>query len=464
MDGIRRTRGSRRVPRAGLLAGPVLLVVVLAACVGDDVAVVPAPEAEQSPPAIPAPTEEAGELTILHAFTGTAASDGLQAIIAAFNELHPDILVREESSSDLASTARTRLDAGVPPDIIIHPQPRLLQELVDRGAVRALDGLLDRPWLESEIVTGLLDTATFDGALLAVPVRVSLRSLVWYSPRMFTARDYGVPADWGQLTELTDRMIIDGLSPWCIGIESGPTTGWVVADWVEDIILRSLGSEDHDRLVRGELRFSSAEVEGAIERYMAPIWTDERSVLGGRDRIISEPFWVSVTGLLGETPECGMHRQADFLEVFMDQVELEVEFGTDLDFFALPGILPGDRPLLGTVEQAALYSDNAAAVRFMQFLATKDAGRAAMSRSAFVSPFAAVLDRAQFADASAVRASEVLDGATGFRSVGWEQMPTDVGSSSLPGSFWTEMTKWVAGEKSLIDALSSIDERYASSR
>jgi alpha-glucoside transport system substrate-binding protein len=449
----------KRSKRLRLLAGSAALAMIVAACGGDD-ATDGTPSPAPSP--APAPSGDAGELTILHAFTGDEDTAGLRAMIAAFNEQHPDILVREEGTGDFESLARTRIGAGTPSDIILHPQPGLLKDFVDQGVVTPLDDLLDVSRLENELVGGLLDLSTFDGSLYAIPMRLSVKSLVWYNPAVFEANSYAIPSTWDEMIDLSDQMVADGITPWCIGIESGDATGWVATDWVEDILLRTIGGDEYDRWVAGELGFASPEVQGAIEEYMVPIWTNDDYVFGGRAQIAREAFGTSVSGILGDDPECGMHRQATFIEGFITEVAPDAEFGVDYDFFYLPAVTAGDRPVLGAGDYAALYTDNPAAVLFMEFLATAESGEGWAARGGFLSPFAPVFDSSVYPTDSSVRASEILAEATAFRFDGSDLMPGDVGSSSLSGSFWSEMTSWVLGEKSLTEALEAIDAFYAS--
>jgi len=257
------------------LAAATALAMVAVACNGDN----DVPEAA-----------DAGEVTMLHAFTGEEDVAGLNAIIDAFNEEYPDIAVLEEGTGDFESLARTRIGAGNAPDIILHPQPGLLEDFWNQGVVTPLDDVLDVDTLESETVGGLLDLVTFDDELYGVPMRLSLKSLVWYNPATFEAGGYSVPETWDEMMDLTEAMAGDDIvnAPWCIGIESGDATGWVATDWIEDILLRTIGPDAYDDWVAGDLAFSSPEVKGAIEEYMVPIWTNDDYVFGGQAQIARE--------------------------------------------------------------------------------------------------------------------------------------------------------------------------------
>ena len=97
-------------------------------------------------------------MTILHAFTGEEDVQGLiDGIFGAFEEEYPDIEVLQEGSNDFESLARTRIGAGNAPDIILHPQPGLLEDFYNQGVVMPLDDVADVGRIEEEAVSGLLD-------------------------------------------------------------------------------------------------------------------------------------------------------------------------------------------------------------------------------------------------------------------------------------------------------------------
>jgi alpha-glucoside transport system substrate-binding protein len=382
--------------------------------------------------------------------------------VAAFKEMYPHIEVTEQGDNNFESLARTRVGSGQAPDILFHPQPGLLRDFYDAGETRILDAPLDR--LNDELVGGLVDLATFDGNYVAIPVRLSIKSLVWYNKPVFDASGFAIPETWDELIDITDQIVADGaLAPWCIGIESGDATGWVATDWVEDILLRTIGAEQYDAWVAGELDFNSDEVRGALEDYLAPIWTDDDRVFGGRAQIVREAFGTSIAGITGgDDADCVFHRASNALESFITDAVPDAEFGVDYDFFFLPSIDESHgRPALGGGDFAALYSDNPAAIEFMKFLTTAESGDGWASEGAFLSPFVS-FDPSNYPDDSTVRAGELLAEATEFRFDGSDAMPADVGSSSQAGSFWFEMTNWVQGNQELEAALANIDALFDS--
>lgn len=406
-------------------------------------------------------TELEGSFSILHAFTGEADVGSLQAVIDGFNEVYPNIEVEQQGDNNFESLARTRVQSGQAPDILLHPQPGLLEDFYNAEAnyiLSAPDDLGDR------LVSGLLDLGSVNDDLVAVPLRLSLKSLVWYNKPAFDAGGYEIPETWDDLLALTEQIAADGdvSAPWCIGVESGDATGWTATDWIEDILLRAIGPEQYDAWVEGELGFASDEVQGAIEENLVPIWTNDDYVLGGRENIARTAFGEAVIGITtGEGGDCMLHRQATFIEGFIEENAPDAEFGTDYDFFFLPSIDEefGD-PALGAGDYAALYTENEAAVEFLKYLTTAEAGEPWAERGSFLSPFTD-FDNSIYPSESTRKSATLLSEATSFRFDGSDLMPANVGSSSSDGSFWNEITAWVTGQVELGDALSAIDETYA---
>ena len=60
----------------------------------------------------------------------------------------------------------------------------------------------------------------------AIPYKSDLKSLVWYSPDNFADAGYEVPQTYEDLKALTEKMVADSNTPWCIGLGSGGATGW----------------------------------------------------------------------------------------------------------------------------------------------------------------------------------------------------------------------------------------------
>ena len=104
--------------------------------------------------------------------------------------------------------------------------------------------------------------------------------MVWYPKDDFDAANYEVPETWDDLIALSDQIVDDGGTPWCIGLESGGDSGWPATDWMEDIMLRTAGGDVYDQWYKHEIPFNDDAVKAAGERFGEILFTDGY-VLGG---------------------------------------------------------------------------------------------------------------------------------------------------------------------------------------
>ena len=108
-----------------------------------------------------------------------------------------------------------------------------------------------------------------NGAMYAVPFDASVKSLVWYSPKMFAAKGYLVPQTWDQMVALSDKIAADpsGIKPWCAGVASGAATGWTATDWLEEVVLRQAGPDVYDQWIAHTVKFSDPQIAAQMKAY-----------------------------------------------------------------------------------------------------------------------------------------------------------------------------------------------------
>jgi alpha-glucoside transport system substrate-binding protein len=452
---IARNRGWR------LLAAGTALALFAAACGdndADDPIAEPTDEDAPDDEAAPADDEEVGEggqegtLQILHALTGETDTAGLQAAFDRFQE-ETGITINESGTADFEQLALTRVQGGNPPDIMLHPQPGLMYDLIEQELAFPQTDAIDVEQLREDMVDGLVELGEVDDEFYGIMVRLSLKSLVWYVPEAFEEGGYEIPETWEDMYALSEQMVEDGNTPWCIGIESSAASGWVATDWIEDIMLRLHGGDAYDDWVVNELPFDSPEVREAIEGYLDPIWFGEGMVFGGSPNINQTSFGDSVLGLFDGS--CLMHRQASFIEGFMPE---DVVVGEDVDFFYLPEIEEADvgAPVLIAGDLAAAYTDNPSIADFFEYFSTSESGEPWAGEGAWLSPFEEFNTDA-YADESLAAQGEIVADADFARFDGSDMMPGAVGA----GAFWTEMVNYVQRDGEDLDtALANIDAAW----
>lgn len=395
-------------------------------------------------------TPKTPTVTILGSITGDGEAT-IAEVLAPF-EAASGIDVVYEGTDQFATVLITRLAAGNPPDIALFPQPGLMADLAREGELVALDEVLSNQQLESAFDRQWLELASVDDRPYGIWARVSLKSLVWYSPPAFAAARYEVPSSWTELQALSDRMVDDGNIPWCIGLESGAASGWPGTDWVEEFVLRQSGPEVYDSWVSGETPFSDPAIASAFNSFVELVQDGDR-VLGGAVGAISTPFGDSPAALFDDPPGCYLHRQASFISTFfLDSIEP----GRDVGVFPFPEINPEfGSPLLVSGEQFGLLSNTPETQAMMEYLTTEEPHSIWSQAEGFVSPFRGIAI-ASYTDPNTRRQAEILAAADTLRFDGSDLMPGEVGT----GAFWEGILNLTSGDADLETVLKEIDNRW----
>ena len=338
------------------------------------------------------------------------------------------------------------LEAGSPPNIAAFPQPGLATNMAERGFLISLGDDMEQ-WVLDNYAAGnsWVDLGTYpdengEDQFYGFFFNVNLKSIVWYSPDNFADAGYEVPTTMEDLIALSEQMVADGETPWCIGLGSGDATGWPATDWVEDIMLRTQPPEVYDAWVTNELPFTAPEVINALETFGMFAKNDDW-VNGGAASVASTDFRDAPAGLFTVPPECYMHRQASFVTGFFPE---DVEVGIDADFFYFPSFAEGDmdlgNPVLGAGTLLAMTEDSEATRAFFEFLQLPLSHEIWMAQVGFLTPHTGVnLDT--YADSTLRTQGEILLNATTFRFDGSDLMPGAIGQ----GAFWTGMVDFVSG-------------------
>jgi len=376
-----------------------------------------------------------GAVTVLGVWGG-AEFESFSKAVEPFTE-KTGIGMAFETSREQTTVLVARVKAGNPPDLAILPQPGLLADLAKMGALVPLDTFIDMDQLKKDYSQSWIDLGSYEGKLYGIWIKGALKSLVWYSPKAFAAKGYQVPTTWDEMIALSDQIVADGGTPWCIGLESGAASGWPGTDWIEDIMLRTAGPETYDKWVNHEIPWTDPAVKKAWE-YFGQIARNEDYVWGGTTGVMATGFGDSPAPLFDSPPGCYMHRQASFITSFFPEGVTEEDYAV----FPFPPIDPKwGTPALGAGDVIVMLNDTPQARQFMQYLATAQPAEIWAGRGGFISPNRGVsLD--VYPDDIVRKQAEVLAGAEVFRFDGSDLMPAAVGA----GTFWTGVMDYVGGE------------------
>ncbi len=411
-------------------------------------------------PSTPGPGS-AGSVTVFGVEDSENEAGAMADALAEFGEAN-GISITYVGRRDFEQQINAQVLGGNPPDIAAFPQPgKLVQFAQDGDLLPVPDDVVasvSEGWDES-----YLAFTNVDGTQFGVPFKSDLKSLVWYMPSVFEEKGYTVPETLSDFDALVDEMIANGDTPLCVGIESGPATGWPFTDWVEELILRQQGIDFYNSWVAGETPFNDPAVVETFNAVAGPdgYWTKDGAVFAAGGSIAATAFGDNGTPLV--EGNCLMHRQASFYSAFFPE---GTEFGEgpgQVSTFYFPS--DEGRPVLVGGISAGAFRDAPEVWEVMTYLGSAEfanARQAAQSErvGGGLSGFLTGNTNADISLWEELEQGfiETLQTADPAAFDGSDQMPAEVGS----GSFWTEGTSFVNGDIDAEAATESITNSWPS--
>jgi alpha-glucoside transport system substrate-binding protein len=382
----------------------------------------------------------------------------------AYQKIFDDLITKDTdydvevvSAGDFAQQFQIQAEGGTL-DVAAVPQPGAIADLAKSGDIVALEDLgFDIGDLNQMLGESFMALGEVDGKHYGLPTNINLKSMVWYPKDDFDAAGYKVPTTWDELMALSDQIAGDGGTPWCVGFESGGDSGWPATDWMEDIMLRTAGTDVYDQWYKHEIPFNDPAVKAAAETF-GDVMFHDGYVLGGAPATADIAFGDAPAPMFQDPPGCWLHRQASFINSFFPE---DSKAGVDYDWFPLPpidkeGILYG-----GELTVVGKNGNRPEVVDFLEkFIDQKvQCEMGSVQVSSRISPNVDVGPDC-YANDILADASEVLTKAlsedTG-RFDASDLMPAAVGS----GSFWTGMLEYMKkGPDSLQGVLDDIEDSW----
>lgn len=392
----------------------------------------PAAPAEEAPaeeaPAVEEPAEEApvvddmcmgaavgDEITMLYQWSG-AEEERLNEILAPFVDAC-GIVLKPESSRDQA-LLDTKVQAGTPPDIAFYNVAQLVQY---EDVLKPMDTL---GAYGENYADFFKEPGTVNGKWLGLPVKADIKTIVWYSPAIFEAKGYSVPATWAELDALVEEMVANGDVPWSMGMESGDATGWTGSDFIQDIMLVQQGPQYVLDLISGAVSYDDAGVKQAYETYGK--WSmDATYTVGGVQGTLSVGFLDAIHKVYSDPPEAMMVKQSGFAGGVAVEQYPDLVYGTDYDFFAVPGA----QGLQGGADWLMAFTDTPAVKALVAYLSSMEGGANWAKASFDLSPNKGAAGN--YVEPALIKKGEALANTKGFTPDIGDTIPGGFGSSEF---------------------------------
>ena len=301
----------------------------------------------------------------------------LEAVIAGFNELYPNVTVNYTSGGDnLGPLLTTAVEGGNPPDIAAIGQPGLMADFAEQGALQPIDDLRDA--IVENFGESVADVGAIDGTQYGVMFKGANKSTIWYNVASFEEAGVDPPEDWEGLTEVRDTVKAAGIVPYSVGVD----VGWPMTDLFENIYIRSAGADMYDQLARHEIPWTDQSVKDALA-IMAEIVGDSENMAGGTEGALQTEMPDSVAKVFTDSPEAAMVVIGDFAP---GVVETTLEPETGFNVFTFPSIEGSAPASVGGGDIFVQFQDSPAADAFLEYLTTAEAAEIWAARGGFSSP------------------------------------------------------------------------------
>ena len=292
------------------------------------------------------------------------------------------------------------------------------------------------------------------GRTYGVIKSVAVKSLIWYPAPELHEAGYAVPRTWTAMIDLSDRLVADGRTPWCLGWRAGPADGFPGTDWIENLVLAEAGPAAYDRWAFHAIPFDSAPVRRAFDRLGRILFADGYLYRGTEAEDSHE---LAHTPMVDRNPpRCWLYRYPSYGPILPTWGSL----GTETDVFPFPVLTERHRDvLLGGGDMMAAFADRPEVREVLEFVLSPEFGTAWAGRGTeFMSP------NRRFGPENyppfwrpTVEALRAALAADTFRFDASDLMPPEIGQQP----FWNAMITYLdEGPESLDRILAELDAAW----
>lgn len=282
------------------------------------------------------------------------------------------------TGSDIATVVGTQLEGGSPPDVALLPQPGLLVEFAQRGALVNIEDTVG-DLVDQNYAQAWRDLGSVDGGLYGVWFKAANKSLLWYNADVLAAAGAEPPATWEEFVTAAEIVFDSGVTP--ISVAGGD--GWTLTDWFENVYLRTAGPEMYDQLTNHEIPWTDDSVKEALG-YLGQIWQHDW-LANGLQGTLEAGFPVGTVQPFLDNPTAAFAYGADF-SAGVIAADTNAELGTTARFVAFPSVAGSGPAVVGGGDVAVQFNETEAATQLMRFLATPAAAEVWAALGGYTSP------------------------------------------------------------------------------
>ena len=189
----------------------------------------------------------------------------LQAI-ADYEAAHPGVKIEMEAFEN--ESYKTKIKAAMMggdtsdlPDIFFSWSGGFLGEFVNAGRVVCLDEYFKA--YADKLPESMLSTTTYEGKHYGVPTTFNIVAMYANMDLLAEVGYDHVPQTYEDLTACCDALLAKGIIPFgCAGKET-----WCVTEYLEPIIIKTIGYEALDKIFAGEATWNDPDIATAVSTF-----------------------------------------------------------------------------------------------------------------------------------------------------------------------------------------------------
>ncbi len=319
-----------------------------------------------------------GSVSVMAVWSGDEQK-GFEAVLAGFKKANPGVSVKYTSAGDqLPTVLSTAVAGGNPPDLAALPQPGLMKDFANKGALKPI--AFASKTIGANYAPVWKTLGTVNGKLYGLFFKGANKSTVFYNVKAFKAAGVAPPKTWPQLLAAAKTLRGSGTPAYSIG----GADGWTLTDLFENIYLRTAGPAKYDKLTNHKIKWTDVSVKKAL-RTMAAILGDTGNIAGGTAGALQTDFPTSVTNVFASPPKAAMVFEGDFVGGVITS-STKAKPVTGFNVFSFPSISGSPASVVGGGDVMVMFKDSPAARALISYLATPAAATLWAKRGGFSSP------------------------------------------------------------------------------
>jgi len=172
------------------------------------------------------------------------------------------VKVKYIPQSDIRTAIMTEFASGeVQFDIAIIPWAGLIKELAKKGHIEDLTPILEEEGLKDKLVKDLLEMVKVDGKYYAIPIKMSVKTLLWYNPKVFKKYGLKPPENWDEFISVCEALKANGVQP----LAAGGKTKWTLTEYMEAFIFGMHGPQLTYDLIEHKVEWTDPRVRESFE-------------------------------------------------------------------------------------------------------------------------------------------------------------------------------------------------------